>query len=404
MRSRWLTTVLLAPTLAVPLLCDTGQAASPSDKGNDAAVPVTVALAQHRDLPVTLKGLGLVQAQQLVSVHPQVDGQLLKVLFREGQTVHAGDALGEIDARSYRAALDIALARKAQDEALLRNAQADVKRNSELVEKNFISPQQYDALVAKVNQLSATLKGDDAAIKVAQLQVDYTTIRAPIGGIVGIRRVDVGNIVHGMDMSHGSSGSESAPSGGATDTLVVITQVQPISVVFTLSQDHLPALLRSRGNGQLAVDVFAHNQALPLDHGQLEVIDNQVDPTSGMVRLKATLPNAQGLLWPGQAITAQLTLGNHTQAISVPTQAVQHGPKGDYVYVVKDDSTVEVRPVAVGLDDGALSELLSGVRDGETVVTAGHYRLRPGVKVAATVAPDTTASLSPAASSSKATP
>jgi multidrug efflux system membrane fusion protein len=348
---------------------------------SEVAVPVGTAIAARADLPVRLSGVGTVQAFNAVTVRPQVDGQLLQVLFTEGQTVHAGDILAQIDPRSYQAALAQAQSRKAQDEAQLRNIRSQVERNATLVAKQYVARQAYDTLVAQADQLEAAIKGDEAAIDAAKIQLGYTTIRAPIGGRVGIRQVDPGNIVHSSTDGGGSSG------GGSSDsTIVMITQLQPISAVFTLPQEDLPRLLRAKAKGQIEIALFGRggSDSEALDHGQLQVIDNQVDSSTGTVRLKATLPNSAGLLWPGQFITAELQVDSHANAVTIPAMALQRGARGnDYVYVVGQDGIASPRDVVAGATDGDRQEVTKGLDDGETVVVSGHYRLRPGVKVVA---------------------
>jgi len=347
-----------------------GPAVGSPSKPAEAAVPVTTAVASLRDLPISLEGVGAIQAFRSVSVHPQVDGLLLQAAFTEGQQVHAGDLLGQIDPRSFQAALNQATAKKAEDEALLANARRDVQRSAPLVEKQFISTQVYDTQIARVAQLEAAVKGDEAAIEAARIQLGYTAIHSPIEGRAGIRQIDPGNILHGT----GSGGP------GGADTLVVITQLHPISVVFTLSQDELPNLVAAQARGPVSVAVYGRKGGEPLDQGRLEVIDNQVDPTTGMVRIKATLPNSRDLLWPGQFVNAKLRVDTHLQAVMVPATAVQRGAQGESVFVAKPDGTVESRDIVAGTLDGEQAEIVHGLTAGETVVTAGHYRLRPAVK------------------------
>jgi len=356
------------------------------------AVPVGAATAERRDVPVYLQGIGTVQAFNTVAIHPQAEGQLVKVAFTEGQEVHAGDLLAQIDPRPYQAALDQAVAKKAQDEALLANAKLDVQRYAGLVEKNYVARQQLDTTRAQAAQLEAAAKGDEAAIQAARIQLGYTTIRSPIDGRAGIRQVDQGNIVHSFSSggstggsgsgSGGSSSSGSGSSGGNSDALVVIAQLHPISVIFTLPQEELPRLLQANAKGKLGVAVFGRAGGDALDQGQLEVIDNQIDPATGTVRLKATLPNKNGLLWPGQFVNAKLLLDTRAQSVTVPDTAIQRGAQGDYVFIVRDDHTVESRTVVTGTLHDGTAEVLQGLTEGETVVASGHYRLRPGIKVA----------------------
>ena len=336
-------------------------------------VPVTATSVVRRDLPVYVTGVGAVQAFYTVAVHPQVDGQLVKVQFSEGQDVRTGDVLAQIDPRPFQAVLDQVSAKKAQDQALLANARLDVDRYASLVEKNYISRQQLDATRSLVAQYEAAVKGDEAAVRTAEIQLGYTTIRSPLDGRVGIRQIDSGNIVHADS------------SGNGADTLVVITQLHPIAVVFTLNQDELPRLLQAKAKGKPEVTVVGRDGGAPLDQGQLEVIDNQIDATTGPVRLKAVFANKAGTLWPGQFVNARVLVDRRRDALILPATSIQHGDGGDFVYVVKGADNVETRPVKVGTTYGDGAEILDGIADGEVVVTSGHYRLKPGVRVAATL-------------------
>ena len=390
----WIVALVLAAAVAGALIYE--RSTNRQSAAATQAVPVTTALAARRDVPVYLEGVGTIQAYRTVNIQSRVDGPLTQISFTEGQEVRAGDVLGQIDPRNYQAALDEAIAKRAQDQALLVGARSDVQRNAPLVEKNYVSPQAFDALRARASQLEAAVKGDDAAIEAARVLLDYTTIRSPIDGRAGIRQVDVGNILHAISLSSSTSGSgaEGSP-GGKADVLVVITQLHPISVIFTLPQDQLLQVLKTSLGKGLDVAVFGRNGGDALDEGRLEVIDNQVDASTGTVRLKAVLPNRRNLLWPGEFVNARLLVDTRRQVVSVPTLAVQHGPGGDEVYVVKDDGTVDPRKVATGVVNGDTTEILQGVSDGETVVVAGQYRLRSGIKVAAHLA-EATAAASPA--------
>jgi multidrug efflux system membrane fusion protein len=359
--------VLISACEALAVAADGAPASAP------APVPVGVGKVQRQDVPVYVGGLGTVQAYRTVSIHPQVDGQLIKVSFKEGQEVRAGDVLGQIDPRAYQAALDQALAKKAQNEALLANALLDVQRYAGLVEKNYIARQQLDTTRAQVAQLEAAVKGDEAAAAAARIQLGYTDIRSPIAGRVGLRQIDAGNIVHG-------GGGPSSP-GSSPEVLAVVTQLRPINVVFTMPQKELPHLLQGQGRKPLPVSVLSKEDGQPLDQGTLEVIDNQVDAATGSVRLKAVLPNARGLLWPGQQVNTRLLLSVRSGALTVPAPAVQSGATGPFVYVVKGDASTEVRPVTLGPVDETHAVVVKGLEAGETVVTSGHYRLKPGVKV-----------------------
>jgi multidrug efflux system membrane fusion protein len=360
----------------------------------DEPVPVTAALATRRDVPLYLEGVGAVQAYRTVNAQPQVDGPLVDVAFAEGQEVHAGDILGRIDPRPYQAALDQAEARKAEDEALLLSARKDAERSAALAAKNYTAAQTLDAARAKAGQLEAAVKGDAAAVEAARIRLGYTTIRTPIDGRIGIRQVDPGNIMHATspDSVTTEGGGGGGTSGIKSNTLAVITQIHPISVVFTLPQDALPRLLVAKAGGPLEVAVYGRGGEA-LDRGRLDVIDNQVDAATGMVRLKATMPNSRNLLWPGQFINARLLVETHTRSVTVPALAVQTGETGEMAFVVNGDSSVAVRKIRTGIVDGDVTEILDGINEGESVVVAGQYRLRSGSKVVAHSAQASTAEL-----------
>ena len=335
--------------------------------GNPAtsAVPVSAITAEYRDVPVTQEGLGTVQAFNTVTIRPQVDGQLIKITFKEGQDLHVGDVLAQIDPRTYQAALDQALAKKAQDEAQLANARIDLQRYRGLVEKNYVARQQLDTTSAQVNQLEAAVQGDNALIDNARVMLGYTTIKSPIDGRAGFRLTDIGNIVHASD-----------PTG-----IVVVTQVAPIFVVFTLPEDHLPQVVKAMVSGPLSTQALSRDGSETLDEGVLAFVDNQIDQSSGTIRLKAVMPNTAGRLWPGQFINARLRIETLRHVVTVPAPAVQRGPQGTFIYVVKADSTVEARPVRLGEVSEGLAVIDGGLAEGEKVVTAGQYRLQPGARV-----------------------
>jgi len=346
-------------------------------------IPVVQAEAVKRDVPVWLDGLGTVQAFQTVTVRSMVDGPLTGVAFKEGQTVHAGDVLARIDPRVYQAALDNAAAKKALDEATLANARLDLARYQKLVVTNYATQQQADTAKATVAQLDAQVRQDQAQIDTAQTQLSYTTITSPLDGKVGMRLVDRGNIVHAAD-----------PGG-----LLVITQLQPISVVFSLPQQALAqvAAAQQSGAGGAGPTALAYAQGSdggpgkPLDQGTLTVLDNQIDPTTGTIKLKATFPNQAGTLWPGGFVSVRLRVDTRLGATVVPQAAVQRGPRGNFVYVIDRDSTVHRKSVTIGYEDEAGSVVSSGIEPGERVVVDGASRLTDGAKVTV-VAPDADAS------------
>jgi len=329
-------------------------------------MPVKVSAATRHDLPISLQGLATVQAFNTVTIRAQVDGQLQKILFKEGQTVHAGDILAEIDARGFQAAVDQALAKKAQDEAQLANIQLDLKRYSALVEQNYVARQQFDSTKAQLDQLSAAIEGDKAALASARVTLGYATIRSPIDGRAGIRQVDVGNILRAADATG----------------IVTIAQTKPISLLFTLPEDSVQKLLKAMANGPVSVEALSRDGAERLDEGVLETLDNQIDTTTGTVRLKATMPNKPGRLWPGQFVTARLQAEILPHVLVIPSKAVQHGPQGNFAFVVKDDNTVEARPLTLGENGQDLTVVTEGIAEGERVVTDGQYRLQTGSHVA----------------------
>jgi membrane fusion protein, multidrug efflux system len=327
------------------------------------AVPVTIGVSEVKSVPVYLVGLGTVQAFNTVVVKVRVDGQLDKVDFTEGQDVKVGDVLAQIDPRPFRAALDQAKAIKAKDEAQLENAKLDLVRFKDL--HDFATRQSVDTQTALVHQLEATIQGDQAAIDSAQVQLDYTTIKAPISGRTGIRLVDQGNIVHATD-----------PNG-----LVVITQLQPISVIFALPEHYLRAVSQEMQAAPLQVFAQARSDARRLGEGTVALVDNQIDQSTGSIKLKATFPNDNHALWPGQFVNIQVLLRTLQQAVTVPGTAVQRGPDGMYVYVVRPDSTVVMTPVIVGQMSQGIAVIEKGLDAGAKIVVAGQYRLAPGMRV-----------------------
>ena len=329
-------------------------------------VPVLVAAAAKADVPVYLDAVGTIKALNTVTVSPQVDGKLLSVGFKEGQDVKKGDVLARIDPTIYQAQLDQALAKKAQDEALLANAKIDLERYQSLAATNAINRQQADTQKALVAQDAAQVKADDAAIENAQATLGYTTIVAPIDGRTGIRQVDEGNIVH----------ASSSPA------IVVITQIKPISVLFNLPQQDLGQINDAFAKTPLAVEAQRPDSDAVIDRGVLRVVDNQVDQTTGTVKLKAEFPNANVQLWPGQFVNVRLLIDTLKDVVVIPTGAVQRGPSGTFVYVVKDDNTVAMRPIVVQKQDEAQTVVKSGLAPPERVVTTGFVRLTEGSEVA----------------------
>jgi multidrug efflux system membrane fusion protein len=329
-------------------------------------VPVVAGKVEQKDTPIYLDGLGTVQAFNTVTVHTRVDGELQQVLFTEGQDVKTGDLLAVIDPRPFQAALDQAIAKKAQDEAQLANAKVTLARNTDLLKKKVIDQQDFDTSRYQGDQFQAAVQADQAAIEAAKTQLDYTQIKSPIDGRTGVRLVDVGNIVHAADQNG----------------IVVITQLHPISVVFTLPEQKLQEILNQGGaNGGLKVLALDRGNTSTLDEGALAVVDNQIDQTTGTMKLKATFPNDQLQLWPGKFVNARLILTTRKGATVVPSSVVQRGPQGTYAYVVKTDKTVEMRPIKVAQTEANVALIDSGLKVGEQVVVDGQYKLQPGAHV-----------------------
>jgi multidrug efflux system membrane fusion protein len=329
------------------------------------AIPVSVATAERRNVPIYLTGLGTVQAFNTVTVKTRVDGELVNVAFTEGQDVKAGDLLAQIDLRPFRAAYDQVVAKKVQEKANLANAKVDLQRFSDLATRSFAPKQQVDTQRALVAQLKAQIRGDQAAIDSAQTQLDYTTIKSPLTGRTGIRLVDQGNIVHATDATG----------------LVVVTQLQPISVIFTLPESELASVQSALASGPVRILAVSREDHRQLAEGRLAVLDNQIAQTTGTMRLKGTFPNTDGALWPGEFLDIRLLARTEPNVVTVPSGALQRGPNGYYSYVVKPDSTVETRPLKIGQVSDGIAIVDDGMAAGEKVVTAGQYRLQPGARV-----------------------
>ncbi len=333
--------------------------------GGPQTVPVSVATVERRDLPVYLSGLGSVTAFNTVSVKSRVDGQLVQVAFREGQEVRKGDLLAVIDPRPYQVALDQAQATLLKDQAQLKNAQLDLERYKGLVAAGVVSHQQVDTQEALVGQLQGTVGADKAAIENAKLNLVYCHITAPVDGRIGLRLVDRGNMVHAND----------------TNPLLVITQLQPIAVIFTLPEDSLPAVAEHMHGGTLKVEAYSRDDQTRLATGTLLTIDNQIDQSTGTGKLKAIFDNRERVLWPNQFVNVRLLLEVRRNTTVVPAAAVQRGPQGIYAYVVKANDTVEVRPLTLALTQGNVTAIAQGVSPGEVVVTDGQDKLQSGSKV-----------------------
>jgi multidrug efflux system membrane fusion protein len=352
----------------------TAEAPKPQPKGPP-PIPVTSGPVKADDFPVDLAGLGTVQSYNTVTVKSRVDGQITKVFFKQGQMVREGDMLVQIDPRPYQAALDQAKAKKAADEASLKDAQLNLTRYTTLNKQNFATTQQLDTQQTTVNQLLAQIQGDDAAIDTAQVNLDYTSIKSPLTGKTGFRLVDPGNIVHATD------------TGG----IVTIVQLQPISVVFTAPQDAVSQINKALAAGQVPVDALSSDGQTVLSHGHLALVDNQVTAASGAISMKATFQNDDNALWPGLSVTTRMLVETLKNVVVVPEDAVQHGPNGLYAFVIGDDNKVAQQSISVGQTGNGNAVITKGLAAGQTVIVEGQYRVQSGSIVKATPmgAPDT---------------
>jgi membrane fusion protein, multidrug efflux system len=336
-----------------------------------APVPVSVAIASRRDVPIYLTGLGTVQPSSSVGIHAQVDGKLQEVPFTEGQHVKKGDVLARIDPRLFKAALDQAKAKKAQDEALLSSAQKDLTRFKTLALKSFESQQNVDLQQGKVDQLTAALDADDAAIETAQTQLDYTTITAPSDGRIGVRLVDSGNVVHASD-------------AGPIATLML---AQPAAVMFTLPSRVLDDVREAMNRGAIEVIAYDQDNRLALSTGKLLLVDNAVDQATSTIRIKAIFANADDRLWPGEFVNARLLLETRSNVVTVPAKAIQRGPQGLFAWTVTANDTAVARQIQVGPAAGDLTIVTSGLNEGDRVVTEGQYKLQANAPVSVSSPP-----------------
>lgn len=326
------------------------------------AVPVILGKVQEKDVPIYADGLGTVQAFTTATVRARVEGLLLKVGFKEGQEVQEGDILAQIDPEPFRIAVAQAEAKRAQDEAQLQNARLDLVRNQGLITNAIVSRQVLDTAQALVDQLAASVLADQAAIDNTRIQLGYTTVRAPISGRTGLRLMDAGNMVR----------------SGDSNGLVVITQLRPISVVFTLPQPMFSEIQRRIKDGELGVLALDRDNKSLLATGQLTVVDNQIDVTTGTIKLKATFPNEDLRLWPGQFVNVRLRLTTKTKSAVVPASVIQRGPEGVFAFVIDEENKASIRLVKVGQMDDGQALIESGLKPGEMVVVDGQYRLQPG--------------------------
>src|ERR1700723_3543118 len=364
-RRSWIWALAVAALLLIAWRALLHKPADAAASKSGVAIAVDTATVAQADVPIYLSGLGTVQAFYTVTVSARVDGEIQKIGFTEGQTVHKGDLLAQIDPRPNQAAYEQAVATKAKDAAMLANAKRDYDRYILLQPQDLASKQTVDTQRATVDQLTAQVQVDQALIDNARTQLDYTRITSPIDGRTGVRLIDPGNIVR----------------AAATAGIVVVTQVQPISVVFTLPEEDLGTVGGALALGPVQVTTLSRDGDAMLDQGTLALIDNQIDQTTGTARLKATFPNTRNTLWPGQFVNARVLVRTERNVLTLPSSAVQLGPNGPFTYVVKDDSTVEVRPLELGPESGGLTVIKKGIALNERVVTSNQYRLQAGVHV-----------------------
>ena len=339
---------------------ETGQAAAPPP-----AVPVVAETVHQGDVPIYLRGVGTVIAYNNVIVRSQITGQIFKIAFNQGQTVHQGDLLAQIDPRPYQAQLDQAIANRDRDQAQLVNAQANLGRYTSLQQKGYASTQLVETQNAQFAQLQAMVKSDEGVIEQAQTNLSYTNLTAPIDGVSGIRQVDIGNIIHPTD-----------PNG-----LVDVTQIQPISLIFSLPQTDFVEIQQEMAHGPLTVQAYSQDDKTKLDEGKLDLIDNQIVQTTGTIRLRASFPNAKRMLWPGELIDARLLLETRHDGLTVPASAVQQGPSGSFVWVIGPNESVQTRPVVVSQISEGQALIDSGLKANEEIVVQGQYRLVAGTHV-----------------------
>src|SRR5712672_1699674 len=330
-------------------------------------VPVVAGVVAQHDVPIYLTGVGTVIAFNTVVVHSQIQGQIVSINFTEGQTVRTGDLLAQIDPRPYQAQIDQVTATRDRDQAQLVNAQANFKRYSDLGNKGWATPQLVETQQAQVAQLQAAIKADEALIEAAKVQLSYTRLTSPIDGVTGLRQVDIGNVIHPTD-----------PNG-----LVVVTQIEPISLIFTLPETDLPKIQQQQqvAKGPLTVLAYSQDNTIKLDEGTLGLVNNQILQTTGSIQLKANFPNKAHRLWPGELVNARLLLDTRHNGLTVPASVVQQGSNGAYAYVINPDTSVEVRPVKVAQVSDGQALIESGLKANEQVVVDGQYKLQPGTHV-----------------------
>jgi len=357
--------IVLAATGVIGWLSFRPEAPSAAAQTAPQAIPVTASIVAAQDVPILLHGIGTAQAYNMVAVKSRVDGQIVRIDFKEGQDVKQGDPLIQIDPRPYEAALEQAQAAKQKDEAQLAGAQLDLARFEKLLGSGYQTRQSYDNQKAMVAQLQAAIKGDEAQINTAKLNLSFTDIRSPIDGRLGAKLVDKGNLVR----------------AGDNTTLVTITEVRPIFVNFTLPQGALDQIREHQQKAPLVVRAFSGDDKKPIAEGKLTLIDNSIEQATGTIRLKARFENDDESLWPGEFVSVRVVVAMRPGVATVPSQTVQEGPNGDYVYIIKPDDTVERRAVDVASIQDGIAVVTKGLSPGERVVVSGQYRLTQGVRV-----------------------
>ena len=363
----WLTVGFALILCAAFVACTGGDAKQQAQAASPHAVSVAIAPVTQQDMPVYLVGLGSVTAFYTANIKSRVDGQIMRVNFQEGQTVKEGDLLILIDPRPYQVQLEQMQAQLFKDQASLRDARLNFDRYTTLIPSGSIAQQQVDTQKATVDQLDGQVRTDQAQIDNAKLELVYCNITAPFTGRVGLRQVDPGNIVHAAD----------------TNPMLILTQLQPIAVVFTLPEDQLPIVAQHMKNSTLLVEAYSRDNQIKLATGKLQTIDNQIDQTTGTAKLKAVFDNKDNQLWPNQFVNANLLLETQKKSTVLPTAAILRGPQGTFVYLVKPDKTVEARTVTIALTQGNTTAVASGLKPGDTVVTDGQDKLQTGSKIEA---------------------
>jgi multidrug efflux system membrane fusion protein len=365
----WVPLLALGVAIVFGLVWLTSSHPSSGKPDAEDTIPVATDKVRRQDIPVYLDGLGKVQALNTVTIRAQIDGKIMEVTFREGQNVQAGNLLLQIDSRPYQAALDQAIAKQNQDQAQLGYAKKVLDRDTELFDKKILDRQSLDLQQATTAQLEALVKADEAAVANAKVQLEFTKITSPIDGRVGLRLVDQGNIVHANDQAG----------------LAIITQVRPISVIFTLPESNLREVTKrveaSATNKSLVVVAMDRENNQILGEGELGAVDNQIDETTGTIKLKAIFQNRQLDLWPGQFVNVRLLVDTRRQALVVPSSAISQGPNGEFVYVIRPDLSAEVRAVKIGISEGGFTVIENGVGEGDNVVVDGQYLLKSNARV-----------------------